>query len=55
MIIQKQYARRNIEGFVSPYQTDLSYVSIATLQRPESVSQFYPSCSKVLTRRVEVP
>jgi ribosomal protein S18 acetylase RimI-like enzyme len=35
MIIQKQYARRNIEGFVSPYQTDLSYVSIATINRRE--------------------
>jgi GNAT superfamily N-acetyltransferase len=35
MIIQKQYARRNIEGYTSPYADDLQYVSIAALERGE--------------------
>jgi GNAT superfamily N-acetyltransferase len=33
MIIQKQYARRNIEGFTSPYVDGLRYASIAGMER----------------------
>jgi ribosomal protein S18 acetylase RimI-like enzyme len=35
MIIQKQYARRNIEGYTLPYSDDLQYVSISELKRDE--------------------
>jgi GNAT superfamily N-acetyltransferase len=32
MIIQKQYARRNIEGYTSPYEDSLTYLSIGGLE-----------------------
>lgn len=35
MIIQKQYARRNIEGYLSPYAEELQYKSITELSREE--------------------
>ena len=35
MIIQKQYARRNIEGYRAPYENVLTYVSIREIKRDE--------------------
>jgi ribosomal protein S18 acetylase RimI-like enzyme len=36
VIIQKQYARRNIEGFKSPYKDTLIYRSISGLEQAEA-------------------